>query len=42
MSTWGKVTADGRIMLKRMLEEGIVMLRTGLFGSGLDEVLGRQ
>ena len=29
-------------MLERILEEGIVMLRIGLFGSGLDQVLGRQ
>jgi hypothetical protein len=42
VSTWGKVTANEKIILKRILEEGIVMLRIGLFGSGLDQVLGRQ
>jgi hypothetical protein len=36
----GKVTAEGRIILKRVLEEGVVMLRIGLFGSGLDQILG--
>jgi hypothetical protein len=42
VSIWGKIIADGRIIGKRILEEGIVMLRIGLFGSGLDPVLGRH